>query len=238
MSHLASRTLTSASTFAALALLVLLAGLAYAATLGNGFVYDDITLIGENKLLKRLDSIPQLLVSDWWKGVEEQIGRVRPDDGSPSSGDRRYRPLVAITYVLNYTIGGPAPLGYHLVNALLHAVVSWLLYLVALDLGFSAGASLVAAVLFAVHPLHSEAVAWVVGRPELLMSLGVLAGLWCAIRGYRWLALAAFVCGLLSKEQAVVLPALVVLAEVCARREDRRHQTRQEWLRAALPRYG
>ena len=223
-----------ASHSAVLGLLVLLVGAAYGNTLRNDFVYDDTTLIRDNERLRRLDAIPQLLVSDWWKGAEQRIGRVQPSDGTPDSGDRRYRPLVTITYVLNYLIGGPTPLGYHLVNVLLHGLVSWVLYLVALEVGWSAGAALVAAVLFALHPLHSEAVAWVVGRPELLMALGVLAGLWCALRGYRWWALAAFVGGLLSKEQAVVLPALVLLAEVCAGRLPRGPNRG----RAALARYG
>src|SRR5574341_667487 len=214
-------------------LLTFLVGLAYAPTLGNDFVYDDRFLIVQNEQLRRLDSIPQLFLSDWWKGTAMRQDRVLPAVGTQESGDRRYRPLAAVSYVLNYAIGGPGPLGYHLVNLLLHALVSWLFYLVTLEVGLSGGAALVAAVLFALHPLHTEAVAWVSARPELLMSLGVLASLWWAIRGYRWLALAAFAWGLLSKEQAVMLPALILLYDVCAARWAPRGLLRVTW-----PRYG
>ena len=198
-----------------LGLLVLLTVLVYAQTLRNEFVYDDKILIAGNKFLQRIDAIPRLFVTDWWKGVEEEIGRAVEEDGRSGTGDRRYRPLAAVTYVLNYVVGGPAPWGYHLINVLLHAGVSGLLYLLALELGWPVGAAVVAAVLFAVHPLHTEAVAWVVGRPELLMALSVLGGLWCEIRGYRATALVVFGLGLLSKEQAVVLPALLLLIDLC-----------------------
>jgi len=199
-----------------LSLLVLLTALAYGLTLRNEFVYDDTTLIAQNKLFQRLDAIPQLFVTDWWKGVGHELGRDPSQEaGQPSTGDRRYRPLAALTYVVNYVLIGPAPWGYHVINLVLHAGVSYLLYALAVALGWTSGAALIAAALFAVHPLHTEAVAWVVSRPELLMALGVLGGLWCEVRGSRRGALAAFGLGLLSKEQAVVLPVLLLLMDLC-----------------------
>jgi Flp pilus assembly protein TadD len=219
-------------------LLLLLVGLAYWPTLDNDFTYDDRILIEHNERLQRLDGIPRLFVSEWWAGLEQRLGGVPVEEGASPTIDRRYRPLAAVSYVLNYKLGGGHPFGYHLVNLLLHAAGSWLLYLVALEVGLSVGAALLAAIVFAVHPLHSEAVAWGVGRPELMMALGVLAGLWCAGRGYRNWALAAFACGLLSKEQAVVLPALVILYDFCMGRECPPDRTWRGWLWFVSARYG
>jgi Flp pilus assembly protein TadD len=221
-----------------LGLLALLVGLAYANTLGNAFVYDDTILIGQNRLLKRLDSLPSLFLSDWWKGTEEGIGRARPADGEADGWDRRYRPLVVATYVLNHALGGLDPIGYHVVNLLLHAGVTCLLYLYALSLGCTRGAAALAAAVFGVHPIHTEAVAWVVGRPELMMTAAVLAALWSAIRGFRWLSLASFACALLSKEQAVMLPFLFVLCDICLGKTFSRTQTLRVLVRLAAARYG
>ena len=198
------------------AVLFLLALAVYAPTLGHQFVYDDRALIEQNPLVTRLSAIPSLFVSDLWSG----IGASRSADGAieEAAGKqeyRRYRPLLMASYALNYAVDGVNPLGYHLVNVLLHAVVSVLLYLVALEVGWSQIGAFVASALFAVHPLHTEPVAWVAGRPEMMMAVGVLGALWCHLRGRQAGAVALFTLGLFSKEQAVVLPALVVLADAC-----------------------
>jgi Flp pilus assembly protein TadD len=197
-----------------LGLIAFLAVAVYIPSLDNEFVYDDHILIAGNTLFHRLDTIPRLFITDWWKGAEHEIGRSPSEEGGmPTTGDKRYRPFTAVTYVLNYALLGPRPWGYHLVNLLLHAAVSCLVFLLALELGWRAGSALLAGVVFAIHPLHVEAAAWVSSRSELLMSLGVLGGIWCAIRGFRWCSLLAFGLGLLSKEQAVIMPALLLLIE-------------------------
>ena len=191
-------------------LLALLVGLAYGNSLWNGFVYDDRAVIVENKLLIRLGNLPGLFTSDYWAGGRDPYGAI---------GDRSlYRPLVLVSYALNYAVGGLNPIGYHLVNLLLHLLVTWLVYLLAFRLRLSMGAAVAAAAIFAVHPLHTEAVTGIVGRAELLMALGVLGSLWWAATGRRWLSLAAFAFGLFSKEQAVMLPVLLALYDLCRRR--------------------
>jgi tetratricopeptide (TPR) repeat protein len=197
------------SHLAVIGFLTVLTGLVYTQTFRNEFVYDDKLLIQENKLFQRVETIPQLFITDWWHGVEEELGR---EPGT--TRDRRYRPFAAMTYVLNYVITGPQPLGYHLTNLLFHTAASAVLYLIALRLGWSARSAILAAVLFVIHPLHTEAVAWIVGRPELMMALFVLGSLWAELQGHRWTALLLFGFGLLSKEQAVVMPALLLLMDV------------------------
>jgi len=191
-----------------LALLVLLVALAYGNSLQNGFTFDDETIIGKNALLKRVHHWPTLLTSDYWGGGQDPAT-------APDIHMGLYRPLVLLSYAVNYAVGGLNPVGYHLVNVLLHSLVVWLVYLLALQLGLSILSALAAAVLFAVHPIHTEAVSGIVGRAELMMSVGVLASLWWAIRGHQGLSLIAFAVGLFSKEQAVMLPFLLALYDLC-----------------------
>jgi len=88
-----------------------------------------------------------------------------------------YRPVTTLTYALNYAIGGLDPWGYHLVNVLLHAANSALIYLLLRTLSESRGLALVTAIAFAVRPIHTDAVANVAGRADLL-ACGFLVGAW------------------------------------------------------------
>ncbi len=108
-----------------------------------------------------------------------------------------YIPLTRLTWSLNWVLGGMDPWGYHLVNVLLHAVNAVLFYLVARRLlaaavadGAQAGrrgadlcaAAAVAALVFGVHPLRVEPVAWITGRPDLLCASFVLLTTWVYLR--------------------------------------------------------
>ena len=146
-----------------------------------------------------------------------------------------YMPLTWMTLGLDYLLWGMNPLGYHLTNLLLHAanagifyfVVVWLLRL-ALSLPperdhaltFSAG---LAALLFAVHPLRVESVAWVTERRDLLSGFFYLLTLLAFLRScersersrwHYWLSVALFGCALLSKSMAVSLPAVLLILDV------------------------
>jgi tetratricopeptide (TPR) repeat protein len=198
-------------TLPALVFLLLLVGVAYAGALQNGFALDDAVMIEQNALITRLDYLPRLATTDYW------AGRRAPTEAVPwRSG--LYRPLVLVTYALNYAAAGLRPFGYHLANVGLHGLVTWLVYLIALRLAMGPEAALVAAAIFAVHPLHSEAVVGIVGRAELLMAAGVLGALWSAACGRSLLSVGLFALGLFSKEQAVVLPLVVMLSHLCFRK--------------------
>lgn len=184
--------------------------LLYSGTLGHGFVYDDIDIAQRNPLARDPGDLGQIFGSHYWAGVHER--------------GNLYRPLTIWTLALNHAAGGGDPAGYHATNAALHGAVSALVVLLASALGLGSGGSLVAGLLFAFHPIHVEAVAPVVGRSELLAALFVLGG-WLAhlasarMEGSpRRLAVAGaallFGAGLLSKENAAVLPALVLAGEI------------------------
>lgn len=134
---------------------------------------------------------------------------------APNKSSNVFRPVTFATFALNWRLGGARPFGFHLFNLVLHAIASLLLYLL---LEALLGASppgqavaFVAALVFAVHPLHTEAVSSVVGRAELLAA-GFLFAAWILHLSDRQIpALICFVLALLSKESAVVfLPLLLV----------------------------
>ncbi len=147
-----------------------------------------------------------------------------------------YIPLTWLSFGLNYTLGGLNPWGYHLQNLLLHGANAALFYLVARRLLVAAGtgvsreswqvatAAAFAALVFGVHPLRVESVAWITERRDVLCGffflLSVLAWLRAAERPEgldRWwqaLSLAAFAASLLSKAASMPLPAVLVLLDI------------------------
>lgn len=132
-----------------------------------------------------------------------------------------YRPLVTLSFALNHALSGLAPRSYHAVNLALHGLVSWLVFLVAVRLGTSRPGALLAATVFCALPIHTEAVAWVVGRAELLTAAAAGAMLVCLIDYRRRGQLAAvsgaaalFVLGLFSKENAVTMLAAPLLLTI------------------------
>jgi tetratricopeptide (TPR) repeat protein len=190
----------------------------YLNALGHEFVLDDTRLIRDNLRIRSLANVPHLFVSSYWDLTGPQA---------------LYRPLVLATYAVNYAMHGLSTSGYTAVNIALHAAVSLLLFALVRALGAPLFAAGVTGIAFAVHPVHTEAVTAMSGRPELLAAfffllamhlhrLGPTAGP-TAIR-YRTGALACFGCALLSKESAMtlllVLPAMDAL--VPAKRSDER----------------
>jgi hypothetical protein len=160
-----------------------------------------------------------------------------------------YIPLTRLTFSVNYALGGLDPLGYHLLNVLLHGANAALLYVVArrvLSAAVDAGrqdrrndvdvcaAAAVAALVFGVHPLRVEPVAWITGRADLLCTTFVLASSWAYLRtveatgpARRRLLLAstlALAAALLSKGAALPLPAAFLLLDVYPLRRPRRER--------------
>lgn len=196
----------------ALGLLTLAVALAYGNTLWNGFVYDDHHVVEHNNLIRSLRNVPALFTTHYWQGAVEL-----------STAERYlYRPLVHVSYAINYAVSGLSPWAYHLVNVLCHLFVTLTLYLLGRILGLGLYPAMGAALIFAVHPLNSEAVGGIVGRAELLMVAGVLWALLLDLRRNPMdeppgrvsiFSGVAFLCGLLAKEQAVMFPALLLVCD-------------------------
>lgn len=130
------------------------------------------------------------------------------------------RPLTYFTFWVNYALGGREPLGYHLFNLALHVGVVLLLWEVLKRL-ISPKAALIAALVFAIHPIQSEAVAYVFARAILLAAVFCLLSALAWLDGRRWLAVVWFALALLGKEEAAAFPLVLWMMERGKRRGGR-----------------
>ena len=184
---------------------------AYLNALGNGFAYDDNHLVERNPVVTEARWGDALLGPYW--AAQGPAGTL-------------YRPVTIASFTAEWRLWHGSPIGFHLVNLLVHALVS-VLVLALLARFVSVPGALAGAVLFAIHPLHVEAVANVVGRSELYAAAAVLgAALVYLDRGtatpvreaVRLGGLALlYLFGLGSKEIAVTLPGVLLLLEACRR---------------------
>ncbi len=185
-----------------------LAGVVYLPSLGNGFAYDDLLIIVQDRTIRSLGGIPELLVRPYWPG----------EDGVAFG---LWRPVTSISLTLLWVVSDGAPWVFHLANVLLHAAVTAGVVVVGARV-FPVRVAAIAGLIFAVHPVHVEAVANGVGIAELLAAGFILLALERATRGSAgtvsrvaeardvgFLYLLAF----LSKESAVVLPGLLFLVD-------------------------
>ncbi|HJU66434.1 MAG TPA: hypothetical protein VJ596_12180, partial [Gemmatimonadaceae bacterium] len=174
-------------------LIALSAMLVYANAVANGFVLDDQGVIRENPLVRSIDGVWRAFGKPYW-----------PE----ALGGYQYRPLAIAGFAIDWTVSGGSAAWFHTVNMLWHALASLAVWYLAIALLAPAGA-LAAALLFALHPVHVEAVANVVGRLECMAALFTLAAL-LAHRRAHGSALLFFALGLLSKENAIVFLGLAV----------------------------
>jgi hypothetical protein len=163
----------------------------YLPTARYGFVEDDRAVVAANP---RAHSIPQA---------------VRAFD-QPYWGDEFYRPLTVLSFAVDWTVSGGRPGWLHLMNALWHGVASVVVTLL-LASALSPAAALAGGLVFALHPVHTEAVAGLVGRAEVLAAAGMFGAVLCA-RRRRWVAaVACAAAAMLSKEHGVITGVLIVL---------------------------
>lgn len=190
--------------------LALAIGAAYANVLQNGFVWDDVTLVEQDERIRSLDHVGEIFAQDFFEHSNEQVKY------------GYYRPLVTLSYLLDHALWGSNPLGYHLTNLLLHWLACLALYALALGVfAFEWDAALVAALAFALHPVHVESVTWISGRTDVLATVAMLAAWWLhgaaerqasAVRrrGLLVASAGALLLALLAKELALVLPLLLL----------------------------
>ena len=124
-----------------------------------------------------------------------------------------YVPLVKLSFAAENLAAKRNPAVSHAINIAFHSVVSLLVFIFFLSVSGNMVAAFISALLFAVHPLHAEPVAWVSGRKDLLFAIFYLSALvfylrfkLCRGKVYYYLCLASFILSLLSKSMAVTLP--------------------------------
>jgi hypothetical protein len=175
--------------------------------LRNGFAYDDVLIVRDNQQIHSLSNVAFDFVQGYWPREH---------------GGALYRPLTLVLFTFQWLAGNGTPWVFHAVNIILYAGLTLAIY----GLGrriLPRGGAWAAAAFFAVHPVHVEAVGNVVGQAEITTALAVVLGTWLYLHARRapelrardsvGLLLLLAVAGLL-KENGVVLPALLLAAEV------------------------
>lgn len=178
--------------------------LIYSNTLFNGMFWDDYDSITNNQYIRSWTYLPQYFT----------------DNLTAGSGirDNYWRPLLLLSFSLDYKIGGLEPFFYHLQNIFWHTTSSILLFILLFRLSKNNLPSLLGALLFAIHPLQTEAVTYVAGRADPMHTTLMLGSLLLILKYldakkrllFAW-SILFFVFALLTKERAIVLPVIISL---------------------------
>ncbi len=196
-----------------LAILVLAASLAYANAWPNNLTWDDSIFGMGNRLSEAgFTDLGLYFTDDVWAAIGAKTGI--------------YRPLLLVSVALDIHLFGDWVAGFHLVNIFLHVLVTlvvygfirYLLLVFGGELSRSSHVALLAALVFAVHPVHTEVVNSIFNRSEMLVSLGVAGGLWWflpTVQNHPWKAWSllgvVYLLVMLCRETGIVLPAIAVI---------------------------
>ncbi|HRE41442.1 MAG TPA: tetratricopeptide repeat protein [Ignavibacteria bacterium] len=192
----------------------------YFNSLENQFVFDDESVVQTNLSLTSLSNIPKYFTGE--DGFHKVIGKY-------------YRPIVSTSYNIDYAIWGLNPFGFHLTNILIHLISTLILFRL-LQLLFSNYKNvnlvvLLGTLLFAVHPIHTEAVSWISGRTDSFVTIFFFASFLYYIKftGYPnsepdkksnlYFSLLFFAFGLITKEMIITLPVILILFDYTFRQK-------------------
>ncbi|MBI5234363.1 MAG: hypothetical protein HY880_08410 [Deltaproteobacteria bacterium] len=181
----------------------------YVVTIFNGFADDDILQILENPWIKDIRYIKEIFFSSVWAFAKT------------GEASNYYRPLMHLVYMAEYHVFGSTSWTWHLVNISLHAINALMVLLVAMTLvnktstlSKDTSIPLFAGLVFAVHPINTEAVAWIACIPELAYTMLVLTALYLRLNNIGlWPLAGLFLAALLFKETAVILLPLIVICD-------------------------
>ena len=198
--------------------LVLLGALAYSNSLDGAFVFDDLIGLRHNPDIRQLWSL-SLLRSEW--GESTLLGR----------------PLVALTFAVNYAIDGLNVRGYHIGNVAVHILCAVVLFALIRELRRSAAFAFVCASLWLLHPLNTETVVYISQRTESMMALFYLLTIYASVRAHssawpgRWLAVAVATSalGTLCKQSMITVPVAVMLVDMTLFHDSPRAVLRRRW---------
>jgi hypothetical protein len=214
-----------------IALVLLAAAAVYANALANGFALDDVYIVKQNPRVHALGDLRSIWLKPYWPFFGRELGL--------------WRPMAIFGYALQWAVMGDKPWFFHSVNILLHTGVSLLGFLLLRRLTQSTPAALLGALVFAVHPVHTEVVANVVGQAELIAAFTTLGACLLFITrpdgqsiswGRRVALLVLFLAGVLAKESAIVLPGLLVALDFATGRVRAERSSLVSYTRAlAMP---
>ncbi|MBI5493198.1 MAG: tetratricopeptide repeat protein [Deltaproteobacteria bacterium] len=195
-----------------LAIIALISIAVYANSIGGGFVADDTEFIKNNISIRKAGNIPDFFFSPKTLASNDS-----------EWGTIIYRPLRTASYALDHAVFGLWAPGYHLTSLALHVIASVTVFYVALSLFGSPGAAFTGALLFALHPVHIEAVSWIASRADIIglifLNLSLLAYFRYRKKGEAGLLVLSLALSFLSylgKETMIFLPGAVILYDYAA----------------------
>lgn len=179
--------------------------LAYLNSLGNTFVYDDYVTITNNHFIREWRYLFAFFNQKYFV----------------ISGELTYRPIVTLSYFLEYAIWQLRPWGYHLTNIIIHTLNVYLVYCMTYRLFYNRQSAFISSIIFSIHPIFTEAVNAVSYREDLLSATFLLAAFILFLKSYistnrknfiicYAFSLIAYLFALLSKEMAISLPFLIL----------------------------
>jgi tetratricopeptide (TPR) repeat protein len=180
---------------AAFILSVVIVAICYLNSLPNDFVFDDAPLVGSNPAIRSVTPI-RFLKSPYW--TQQQYEGI-------------YRPFTIFSLSVDYALWQRWTPGFRLTNLAVHAINGFLLFLLCTSLIGPGVIPVAAMLIYLVHPVHTEAVTSIVGRSDLFSACFFMAAWLLFQRGRIVFAAASFFLALLSKENAIVLPAILLL---------------------------
>jgi hypothetical protein len=195
---------------ALLAVVVAAIFITYLVTLRFDFVYDDLEQIVNNRYVHSWQYVPRFFTEHVWGHM------------NPNGSGTYYRPVFMLWLLINHSLFGLDPLWWHLTTVLLHVVATLAVYKLASRLTADRLTACIAAMVFGLHPVHVEGVAWVSGVTEPLLAVLLIPSFICYLnkrehsqQSNKWLILSLVLYGLamLTKETALVLPILVMAHE-------------------------
>jgi Tfp pilus assembly protein PilF len=182
------------------ALVCAVTALAYLGTMSFGFIYDDKPVIVDDESIRSWHFLTQYFIP------------------TATSSKTFYRPITLLWLRLNYVVFGLNPAGWHFAMLACHVLMTYLVFIVAAKLSSNRTVAALAAILFGLHPIHVENVAWLSSVNDLLMSVFLLASFFSYLKfrdgrkAMAWFATSVlcFLLALLSKETTAVFPVLIV----------------------------
>ena len=187
----------------------LLVILSYLPTFSGGFILDDRPLVKNNPYITKPQSVMSYLSQE--DGITEQAY-------SGASHTGYYRPLVNLTYWIDYELWGVLASGFRTTNLILHLLNCFVLYQLIILLAGDRKVAFLITLLFSVHPANTEAVAWITSRNNILVSIFCLSSLYWYVLGwkkekygYLLLSAALFALGVFSKEFGLMLVPILLL---------------------------
>ncbi|MFH0731701.1 MAG: tetratricopeptide repeat protein [Candidatus Omnitrophota bacterium] len=208
---------SSRKTLRGLILIIILGCIVYFNSLNGAFLCDDNNLIEDNPNIKSWSNIKKIFTQDIGQNI-----------GVAAGGEYNfYRPLQMLTYMADYFLWGQNPTGYHITNSILHILAALSLYWLIGILFSDWLISLFCALFYVIHPVHTEAVSYISGRADPLALLFILLCLAFYIKSASpgknpilfLSACLSFILALLSKESALILPALLLLYHYAFRKK-------------------